>query len=454
MNYPPLYPLFRINDRPWLPSPGQIQIFDLVRKISTPRVQVIAPTQYGKSLTIALGALIGAISIGDRFTILAPSEKKARIIMEYAIEHVFDSEIFLHQLELDPTITLDRLRKERSRTNLNFASGGGLMVLTLDARNSKNSLSAAMGFGSNRVILDESSLIDDTLYASVKRMLGGYTYKEQFLLEIGNPFYRNHFFRTWNDPAYTKIFIDYHQGLKEGRYSPEFIEEMRREAFFDVYYECKFPDEEAVDRQGYRFLFASGEIAGAQVHFDTATDLLKSSSDTVRLGADIGGGGDYNVYALRKGNIAMVVGKNQSRDTMTNVVELENLMSEYEIKPENVFIDDIGIGRGVSDRLKEKGKQVNGIAVGGLPVDKSKFLNIKAENAWNMKMWISAGGKIVETKDIEQLGWIKYKVNTDKVLSLEPKDQLVMRSGKSPDVYDALALTFCTPPPEISVRFI
>ena len=119
-----------------------------------------------------------------------------------------DSNIFLNSLELDQNTSLDRLRRERSRNHITFTSGGGIQTLTLDARNAKRSLEATLGFGGNRLILDESSLIDDPLYSTVKRMAGGYAYRDTFLLEIGNPFYRNHFLRTWNQSNYKKIFID------------------------------------------------------------------------------------------------------------------------------------------------------------------------------------------------------------------------------------------------------
>jgi phage I-like protein len=39
--------------------------------------------------------------------------------------------------------------------------------------------------------------------------------------------------------------------------------------------------------------------------------------------------------------------------------------------------------------------------------------------------------------------WIKYKVSSDKVIQIEPKQQLKARTGKSPDVAEALMLTHC-----------
>lgn len=385
----------------------------------------------------------------ERFTILAPSQKKAEIIMGYIIDHVFDQQMFTEQLELDPNESLDRLKRRRSRDHITFRNGGGIMTLTLDAKNSRRSIEAAMGFGGNRIILDESSLIDDPLYATVKRMLGGYNYKDQFLLEIGNPFYRNHFYRTWHSSYYHKVFIDYHTGLKEGRYSPEFIEEMRQEAFFDIFYECVFPDEEQVDSKGYRTLISIEKIVEAYV------DSLPEEIVRPKLGVDIGGGGDYNVYALRTPDVAWIYGNNRSNDTMTNVIEIEKIIQEYDLIPEeDVFIDDTGIGKGVSDRLRELGYYVNAVTVGSKAQDETRYRNLKAEAFWNTRLWLMAGGKLLRDDTWQQLNWIKYKVNTDKVLQTEPKDEMKKRTGKSPDFADALMLTFTPMDPIPSIRVI
>jgi hypothetical protein len=442
-----LYRLFRINDQPLILSHGQELIFNAIIDLIHPRVQIICPTQYGKSLTVSLAVLCSAVGMGDRWTILAPSEKKALIIMRYVIDHIFDDAIFTNALELDATTSLDRLRRERSRTNITFKGGGGIQVLTLDARNSKRSIESAIGFGGNRVILDESSLVDDRLYSTVKRMLGGYAYADTFLLEIGNPFYRNHYLRTWNSNRYHKIYIDYIQGLKEGRYSPEFIDEMRDEAFFDVLYECRFPEADSIDARGYRNLLSDESLQkcwGAE----------KKTGEDLKLGIDVGGGGDYNVFCIRSKAFAWIESRNQSNDTMANVTETEEIMNRYGIKASNVFIDDIGIGRGVSDRLKEKGIKVNGIAVGEKAQDSSRFKNIKAEINWSMKKWLESGGKIEKNDGFLQLLWIKYKVSTDRMIQIEAKQEMVQRTGKSPDYADSLALTFSPSPPTPSIRFL
>ena len=438
--------LFRLNDQPIELSPNQQKVFDLILYRQHQRSQVIMPTQYGKSLTVAIAVLLRAITKNERFTILAPSEKKAGIIMGYLIDHVFDQPFFLERLELDASTKLDKLRRERSRDNLTFKGGGGVKTLTLDARNGKRSIEAAMGFGGNRLILDESSLIEDPLYATVKRMLGGFPYADTFLLEIGNPFYRNHFHRTWHSDRYHKLFVDYHIALAEGRYSPEFIEEMREEAFFDVFYECRFPNEEEIDERGYRQLLTSEQLERAFV------DQLPGDTTPEKLGVDVGGGGDYNAFCLRSPKVAWIESKNRSNDTMTNVTETERIMQEHNVSAEEVYIDDIGIGRGVSDRLKEKGTAVNGVSVGEKAQDETKYKNLKAEAYWNLRTWILAGGKLLRDSRFHQLTWIKYKVSTDKVIQIEPKQDLKKRTGKSPDFAESAMLTFTPRPPAPNIR--
>lgn len=443
--------LFKIKGAELVLTSSQQKIFNLIILNSYPRNQIIAPTQYGKSLTVALAVLCRSVGKGEKFTILAPSEKKAQIIMQYIIEHCFDSPIFMDLLELEETVSLDRLRRERSRNNITFKNGGGVMTLTLDARNSKRSIEAAMGFGGNRIILDESSLIDDTLYATVKRMLGGYPYADTFLLEIGNPFYRNHFYRTWHTERYNKVFIDYKVGLAEGRYSQEFIEEMRDEAFFSVFYECLFPEEDAIDESGYRSLITNEELTKSLLANDEPID----KTGTLYLGADIAGGGDYNVFVMRTEKTAWIEAMNRSNDTMSNVAEIQRIKAKYPaLRDNHIFIDDIGIGRGVTDRLKELRISANGVIAGGEPKDKTKFLNVKAEAYWLASQWLKNGGRIERNDKFRQITWIKYKVTTDKVLQIEPKGDLKRRTGKSPDFAEAFMLSFATFPPEPNIRIL
>ncbi|GAF94002.1 unnamed protein product, partial [marine sediment metagenome] len=238
---------------------GQKDIFKTILDKKPKRNIIMCPTRYGKSLTVALGVLIRAVVFPEKWAVVAPTEKKAKIIMNYIIQHLFDNVLFYSQLDINTP--LERLKRERSKERLTFKRNGEIFILSADVRNRKRIGESLMGFGAPHLVLDESSLIDNDIYAIVKRMIGGH--KENFLMEIGNPFRRNHFLKAWQSDNYNKIVIDYHQGIKEGRFSPDFIEEMRGEAFFKVLYECKFPEIGEIDEEGWSALLTDKEIEQA-----------------------------------------------------------------------------------------------------------------------------------------------------------------------------------------------
>ncbi len=422
-------------------SDGQCEIAgEIIYKIHK-RNQIITPTQYGKSLVVGGAIAIDMLINEEDWIIISTSTDKASIIMGYVIDFISKNDLFYDQLDIDYKDITERLQTQRSKKSITFKDGGSVSILSVDTKNSKRNVEAAMGKGGKNLVLDESALVDDVLYATIKRMLGGYG-KDAFLLEIGNPFHRNHFHRTWHSKRYNKIFIDYHQALAEGRFTEEFIAEMKEEALFDILYECRFPDEEEIDQKGYRQLLTLEDIANAQEEIEHVGN--KS------LGADIGGGGDYNVYTVRSQSYAEIVGSNRSSDTMVNVTEIENKMSDYGIEADSVSIDDVGIGRGVTDRLKEKMLYVNAVSAGSSPQDKTKFANVKAENYWALRDWIKGGGKLKPHDKWIELTWIKYKVTSDKVIQIQSKDELKKEKGKSPDFAESLMLTF-TPPNTVQV---
>lgn len=363
--------------------------------------------------------------------------------MAYVRDFATQHSIISSQLLLDKTDTLERLKRERTKKHLTFKRGGGVQTLTLDARNGKRNMEAAMGFGSKNVIEDEASLIEDPLHATVMRMLGGYAYDQSFLLKIGNPFYNNHFKRSANNPRYNRVHLTYEDSLRDRDagfhgFDPQFIEEMRDEAFFDVFYECRFPSEDTIDTDGFRQLVTSDDIKQGPVD---------RSNPTKKLGCDIAGGSDLNVYVVRTPRGAYVAGQNRSSDTMVNVGEIERIVSEEGIQWEDVSIDDIGIGRGVTDRLKEKGYPVNGVSVGSASTDPARYSNLKAELYWEARKKVREEGFTFDPHPgWEQLTWIRYKVNSDKQVKIEDKQALRKRKGKSPDYAEAFMLTFYQAP--------
>ena len=419
-------------------SDGQSDIFLSIYQKSKPRVEVIASTQYGKSDIVSMATLTRSLYFKEPFAIIAGKKDKAQIIMARVIQHTFDNEIFYKQLELDANIPLDRLRKERSKDNIIWRHGGGVKTFSAGTSNRKMLFDALTGFGSPNIIEDESALINDDYQAMILRMLGGHN--KNFLLKIGNPFYRNHFFRTWKSDKYHKILIDYHQGLREGRYTQEFIDEMRDEAFFDVLYECKFPSESDFEMDGFRRLIDDELLDNAFV------DKVELSEGEFHLGVDVGAGGDRTSFILRRGKEMRLLSTNRHSDTMSQVSIVEEYVNLYNIL--DVAVDMGGLGQGLVDRLSERELPVNGVLFGQSAWDKSRFKNARAEMYFDLYKWLKDGGKIERNSAFEELRYIYYKSDSEGKLQIQQKIDLIKKmndyglSISSPDVADGAVLTF------------
>jgi len=364
--------------------------------------------------------------------------------MGYIIGHIFDHDAIKAMFRIGRDESLERIRRERRKDKITFRLGsgeiGGVYILSVEGKRVKEVIDAIMGFGARNVILDESGLISDGHYAGVKRMLGGH--KDNFLFEIGNPFRRNHFLRIWRDPNYHHIKIPWQQGVAEGRVSEEFIDEMRKEAFFNILYDVEFPEEEAIDAKGYMPLLTEKQLELAEVK---DIDLFGE----LRLGNDVAGGGrNYSVIVLRGENGAKVLYRRSNPDTMSFTGEILTVMKIKNVLDQNTSVDNVGVGKGVYDRLKEQKDKVNGVNFGKAPDNREEFLNKKAECYWRLKRWIETGGKLVKDSGFRELLDIKYKVQSDRKIKIKSKEEMANEGIPSPDVADALALTFAKPKTE------
>jgi hypothetical protein len=374
----------------------------------------------------------------EKWAIVAPSEKKAKIIMAYIIDHTFDNEYCKRKLEISKDESLEHLRRERSKSRLTFKHSDGtfgeVYVLSADSRNKQNAGDALMGFGAANVILDEAALIDDDIEAKIFRMLGDQM--DNFYCKIGNPFYRNHFLDSHRDPKYFKLNIDYKLGIAEGRLNQEFIDEAQKRPYFSVLYENKFPEADAIDDKGWSYLITDSEYERALVKVESPFGLPYIGQDVAR------GGGNFNVWVKRTADYATILGKNNDSDLMSQTGTTIRFQKEHNVDWQAITIDDTGVGGGVSDRLREQGFRINACKLGEQARDTNKFSNRRAENYWKVKEWINNGGKLDPDCDWSELLEIKYKTDSAGKLKIMGKDEMRTRGIESPDVADALMLSF------------
>lgn len=396
--------------------------------------------------------------INEKWAIIAPTEEKARIIMDYIIEHVFDDAILINKL--DYSGTKEKLKQERAKTRITFRGGGEVRVYTANANNAQQVKKALMGFGSPNIVLDESSLLPDDLYSTVKRMLGGSEGTEggTCLIEIGNPFFKNHFHRMWNSKRYVKVFVDYLMALAEGRYSEDYILEMRDEAFFDVLYECHFPETEQAP-EGYRSLLTLSMIENALIDHELPLGHKENGDliDSPILGVDPNhGGANYTSMTLRypmTGFAKRILRKRyEDQRNITAAIgnDIIKFINDYGIDDYRVVIDGGGVGAGLGDWLEERGYYITVVLFGQSADEKTRYANKKAELYWKLRKWVMAeNGKLlkVDSEDQNDSGYlqlkdINYKENSSSKVQMESKEELSKRSIQSPDDADSLALTF------------
>lgn len=173
------------------------------------------------------------------------------------------------------------------------------------------------------------------------------------------------------------------------------------------------------------------------------------------IGADVARfGDDKTVFCLRVGKKVDKIVQFGKEDTMSIVGRLKTLIDER--KPSVVRIDEIGVGAGVVDRLKEQGYEIEGVNVGEKASNSEKFINLRAEVYWGLRERFQQGDISIPNDDdlIAQLSNIKYKYTSRGQLQIESKEEMKKRGLKSPDKADALVLAFCPltkPRPELYI---
>lgn len=438
--------------QPFELAPGQEEIFNAIFYKQGPqgqnRIHIKTFTQYGKSDTVSMAVLTRAATFPEKWAIIAPSQPKAKIIMGYVIKHLFENEYTLNRFKLQEGESADAVRRERSKNRLTFDIGnnqiGEIFILSAESRlrQSDDVGNSLMGFGAPNVVEDEAALISDESDAKAMRMVGGFTsFGTDFVVKIGNPFQRNHFLQAQEDPAYFKINIDFERGIREGRLTQKFIEEMRKKPYFRVLYENKFPENDDMDPKGWTPLLMEDEVEMA-----ICKDPEIKHVGEKRLGNDVArGGNNYTVWNMRSMNYLEVLGKSQ-QDNLTEIAgQTLFFMSENHIPAENVFIDDVGVGGGAVDPLHYQQKNVRGINVGMPALEAARFTNLRAEAYWRFREWIKKGGKLCACHKEEwmaQLPKIKYKPDSKGRLRIMSKDEMRAQGIDSPDVADAGMLTF------------
>lgn len=169
-------------------------------------------------------------------------------------------------------------------------------------------------------------------------------------------------------------------------------------------------------------------------------------------GVDVGRGGDLSALAKRNRNVLHGFKTQNYSDTMETVgwVKAEWDSTLAHERPTAIYVDSIGIGAGVADRLRELGLPAVDVNVGESPSIKARHPRMRDELWWAVKAAMETMNYAIKTNfdkkmadQIEQELCSPFAVFTDNGKDgVESKKMMRKRGLRSPNVADAICLTF------------
>lgn len=189
-----------------------------------------------------------------------------------------------------------------------------------------------------------------------------------------------------------------------------------------------------MDKDGYMSIISSSVVR------DNQTAKHDDHIGIRAICLDPAAGGDESALGLCSETVKEVLFSQKLEDTM----QLAGMAVQAAIKHDVdvIVLDKTGLGKPIYDRIREllKAKRVDvdliGVDFGDKPDDELRFADNKAELFWLDKEWIMKGGKLVKHERWNEWNLIKYKPDSDNIITIEPKDRLRKRGIASPDVVD------------------
>ena len=399
------------------PHKYQAEIHERLKRFSV----LVCHRRFGKTF-LAIATLIDAAISTDRenlrFGYVAPFQKQAKQV-------AWD---YLKQFALPIHGTI----ANESETSITFLNGAKIRLYGSDNG------TAMRGLYFDGVVCDEIADFRPETWPEIIRPALTDSHHKGWCLFIGTPKGLNQFYDLYQ---YAQKDPEWYAGM----YRVDETDILDKE-------EIKMA-RNTMDENQYRREFLcdfSASMDNALITIDKVTDAAAkkmTERDVVGsariLGVDVARyGSDRSVIQKRQGLVAHEPKIFNDIDNMTLAGMVAQEVNEWE--PDAVCID-AGRGEGVIDRLRQLGYFITEVNFGGKPL--SPTYNNKRSEMWdNIRIWLDDGGALPNHTDLKtDLCVPLYKFDSGNRLQLESKDDIKKRGGRSPDLGDALALTFSYP---------
>lgn len=160
------------------------------------------------------------------------------------------------------------------------------------------------------------------------------------------------------------------------------------------------------------------------------------------LSVDVARFGDDTSVIWRRQGLFSEIAKRISNN---NLMDLADAVSrEIDVyNPDGKFVDEVGLGAGVIDRLNQLNRKVIGVNGSRKAREHTKFSNKRAEMYNSLKDWMELGGSLPNDEALKkQMTSIEFGHDGKDRIQLERKKDFKSRLGRSPDELDGLVYSW------------
>lgn len=211
---------------------------------------------------------------------------------------------------------------------------------------------------------------------------------------------------------------------------------------------------EAFQTTGHDSYIKPEAVLKARKTYCTGFGPMVGGADPARFGDD------RFAIAIRQGRKVHKIEAKQGLDTIQGAMFCKQAIDKHGLV--RLFVDVGGLGAGTVDVLHSWGKPYDKVVIpvnfGSAPFepnptddegrDMGGYLNRRAEMWGNSRDWLSEAAG-VDLPDLDSLQadacGPKYRYDTAQRVILESKEDMRKRKVRSPDLWDAVALTFAEP---------
>ncbi|UOF80849.1 terminase large subunit [Caudoviricetes sp.] len=182
-------------------------------------------------------------------------------------------------------------------------------------------------------------------------------------------------------------------------------------------------------------------------------DIVPPEDEEIVYGVDVARyGTDRTALCKRRGNVVLEIKSwggldlMQTVGTVVNEAKLDN--------PSEICVDTIGLGSGVADRLREMGYNVVDVNVAESSAMNPNANKLRDDLWMSVKDWLATRAvKLPKDETLRQeLVAPRYSFTSLGKIVVESKDSMRRRGMRSPDLADALCLTFAGQAAQIGGR--